>query len=76
MLITLASGLEWWHLLAAGAILVLEPVFRAISVVLLVKCVGKTIAKLALPYVLRPPRWRKQNDPHADPIRPEITKWK
>ncbi len=62
---------QWWHLLIIVGVWVLYPVFRAVAVVLVAKCVNRKIAILAIPLILKPLRpwiWGspKSSDPSID----------
>jgi hypothetical protein len=47
---------SWWYALIPLGVGVLLPIFRAIAVVIVARCVNPEIAKLAIPLVLRPLR--------------------
>lgn len=47
-------NLEWWHVLVIMLVPVLYFAVRAISVIVIGRCVKPEIAKLALPLLLRP----------------------
>ena len=45
---------QWWYLLAPILLALLNPLSRAVAVVLIGRCVSHELAKLAIPLVLRP----------------------
>jgi hypothetical protein len=44
--------LQWWHLLIIAGTFALVPVFRAVAVILVAKCIKPDLAKLAIPFIL------------------------
>ena len=48
------QNFQFWQVLTLAALIALAPIFRAIAVVLVVKCVSKELAELAIPLILRP----------------------
>lgn len=45
---------QWWHVLAIAIVVLLGPLFRAVAVVVVAKCVSERIAKIAIPLILHP----------------------
>lgn len=59
------NELHWWHALIVVGVGAVYPVFRAVAVVVVARCVKEDIAKLAIPLVLRPlrpPAFRPRNE--------------
>lgn len=48
--------LHWWEVLIMPGLLTMTPLFRAVAVVIVGRCVSADIAKLAIPLILRPIR--------------------
>jgi hypothetical protein len=58
---------RWWYLLFVAVLIALRPLFRALAVVLIGKCLSPKLAELAIPLFLRPINSpRGLNKPESD----------